>query len=49
MIVVRKCLEGSFERLAAFKEDEYESANYKDNVRHGLLWEVMAVLRDCRA
>jgi hypothetical protein len=49
MITVRKCLEGSFDRLAAFREDDYESEGYKDNVRQGLLWEVVTVLRDCRA
>lgn len=49
MIAVRKCLEGSFERLAGFSEDEYNSADYKNNVRLGLLWEVVTILRDCRA
>jgi hypothetical protein len=49
MIAVKKCLEGSFERIAGFSEDEYNSADYKNNVRQGLLWEVVTVLRDCRA
>jgi len=49
MIAVRKCLEGSFERLAGFSDDEYNSTDYKNNVRQGLLWEVVTVLRDCRA
>jgi hypothetical protein len=49
MIAVRKCLEGNFERLAGFSGDEYNTMDYKSNVRLGLLFEVVAVLRDCRA
>jgi len=49
MIAVRKCLEGSFERLSGFSEDEYNSPDYKNNVLQGLLWEVVTVLRDCHA
>ncbi|CZR67310.1 uncharacterized protein PAC_17209 [Phialocephala subalpina] len=49
MNVVRKCLEGSFERLASFSQDEYTSVTYKENVRQGLLWEVVNILRECRA
>lgn len=49
MNVVRKCLEGDFERLARYGEDEFNSEDYKNNVRQGLLWEVVTVLRDCRA
>jgi hypothetical protein len=49
MIAVRKCLEGSFEKLARFNENEYSSADYKENVRQGLLWEVVTVLGDLRA
>jgi hypothetical protein len=48
MNVVRKCLEGSFGRLAGFDQSEYESVVYMDNVRQGLLWEVVRVLQDCR-
>jgi hypothetical protein len=48
MNAVRKCLEGSFERLAGFNQNEYSSMSYKDNVRQGLLWEVVNVLRECR-
>lgn len=48
MIAVRKCLEGGFERLAGFSADEYNSPDYKDNVRLGLLWDVVKVLGDCR-
>jgi hypothetical protein len=49
MIAVRKCLEGSFEKLTRFNENEYSSADYKENVRQGLLWEVVTVLGDLRA
>lgn len=49
MNVVRKCLEGNFGRLSGFTPDDYESLSYKDNVRQGLLWEVVNVLRECRA
>jgi hypothetical protein len=48
MNAVRKCLEGGFERLAGFSQNEYGSMSYKDNVRQGLLWEVVNVLRECR-
>jgi hypothetical protein len=48
MIAVRKCLEGGFERLAGFRADEYNSPDYKNNVRLGLLWDVVKVLGDCR-
>jgi hypothetical protein len=48
MNVVRKCLEGSFERLTGFSQNEYGSMSYKENVRQGLLWEVVNVLRECR-
>jgi Prion-inhibition and propagation len=49
MNVVKKCLEGSFERLAGFDQTEYDSMSYRENVRQGLLWEVVNVLRECRA
>jgi hypothetical protein len=49
MNAVQKCLEGSFERLSGYNENEYDSEDYKNNVRHGLLWEVVYPLRDCRA
>ncbi|KAF8852773.1 hypothetical protein BDZ45DRAFT_97547 [Acephala macrosclerotiorum] len=49
MNVVRKCLEGSFEGLARFSQAEYTSMTYKNNVRQGLLWEVVNILRECRA
>jgi len=49
MNVVKKCLQGSFERLEGFSESEYGSMSYMDNVRQGLLWEVVDVLRGCRA
>ncbi len=49
MTAVRKCIEGSFKRLSGFSEDEYNNVDYKENVRQGLLWEVVTVLRDCRA
>jgi Prion-inhibition and propagation len=48
MNVVRKCLEGSFERLTGFNLNEYDSMSYKNCVREGLLWEVVDVLRNCR-
>jgi hypothetical protein len=48
MNVVRKCLEGSFERLTGFNQNEYNSMSYKNSVREGLLWEVVNVLRECR-
>jgi len=48
MNAVRKCLEGSFERLDGFNPNEYGSMSYKENVRQGLLWEVVNVLRECR-
>ena len=48
MNVVRKCLEGSFGRLAGFDQSEYESVVYMENVRQGLLWDVVRVLQDCR-
>ena len=48
MNAVRKCLQGSFERLAGFDPTEYSSMSHKNNVRQGLLWEVVNVLRECR-
>jgi Prion-inhibition and propagation len=49
MIAVRKCLEGSFERLEEFGQNDFNSADYWDNVRQGLLWEVVMILEECRA
>jgi hypothetical protein len=48
MNVVRKCLEGSFERLTGFNQNEYNGISYKNSVREGLLWDVVKVLRECR-
>ncbi|RDL39407.1 uncharacterized protein BP5553_03747 [Venustampulla echinocandica] len=49
MTAVRKCLDGSFEKLDGFSQDEYDSADYKENLRQGFFWEVVSILRDCRA
>lgn len=49
MNVVRKCLEGSFEGLSRFSQTEYRSMTYKENVRQGLLWEVVNILHECHA